>query len=460
MKKIKQKIWEEEEVEKLCELNSNLFPHSQIAFILNRTTESIKQKLKSLRNDSTKKIVDYSRPWTEKEEQILFEMRRSVIPYKIIAAELKRTEESCKKKYTRTNWLGTEYYNDNYSGIDRLDNNKKRVFQQKLANAQERKLFVFKLGSDVIADKLVASIKALPEVPVPAYSPIISNKNKNKNRDEDMFLILSDFHIGSNFSLEETGGLAEFNQDVLLKRLKNLQYAVRDIFELHSHMYNIPKFHIGCLGDIVAGMNDTGNWSAVNIDMPIVDQFTIGWKAIEEMIHYWLTIFPEIYFYGIRGNHGRAAQKGKEKDYVNWDYMCYTYLESVFRDNPRVHFVIPKTWWIMTEIRNHNFLLVHGEDVKSRTYPFKGLVDYEMKMSGSLHTKPDYTIAGHFHNSAEMTTNHGRIIINGSVIGGDMYSMKDLQALSSPEQTIFGVHDIHGITWKYNIDLDYSREER
>lgn len=188
--------------------------------------------------------------------------------------------------------------------------------------------------------------------------------------------------------------------------------------------------------------------------MPIYDQMISGYDAISDMIYYWLGIFENIKFYGVFGNHGRSGQKGCEKEYVNWDFLCYKFLESRFANNPRVSFVIPKTWWILAKIRNHKFLLVHGDDIKGGASPLNGLQKYEQQMIGILGEIPDYTLAAHFHNTAEITTNHGRILYNGSFIGPDIYSLKNLQRSSRAEQKIFGIHDKRGITWSYNIHLD------
>jgi len=269
-------------------------------------------------------------------------------------------------------------------------------------------------------------------------------------------LIMSDAHVGHHHTFEETGGISEYNTDVFKKRINNLMYAVKDIKELHSRLYNLPTLHIFALGDMVAGMNHVGAWSPTYINLPIYDQVIMGVDAIAGAINYWLGLFGEIKFYGVVGNHGRAAPVGSEKEYVNWDLICYKFLEARFKDNQRVTFNNTLTWWIMERIRNHNFLMVHGDTIRGSN-PLRKLVDLEEKMTGILKEMPDYTLAAHFHNPAEMTTNHGRVIINGSFIGSDIYSLKDLKRSSPPEQKVFGIHDKRGITWTYNLNLNIDR---
>jgi predicted phosphodiesterase len=266
--------------------------------------------------------------------------------------------------------------------------------------------------------------------------------------------MLSDCHVGLEYSLEETGGVSEYNVNIFEQRMKKLTVGLTDIVELHSQLYSLPTLHIFCLGDIVAGMNDAGAWSSTYINSTIWDQVIKGYEAISDAIYYWLGLFENIKFYGVIGNHARAASKGIEKEYVNWDYVCYNYLKLRFQNNDRVQFVIPKTWWIKEKIRNHKFLMVHGDDVRPSGSHLSSLNTLSEKMVGIIKEIPDYTLAGHFHNSGEWETNNGRVILNGAFTGGDMYSLKNLQLKSRPCQRVFGIHDKRGITWSYNLHLD------
>ena len=372
------------------------------------------------------------------------------MPFRAIALELGRTEQSIKAKFKSVKWEDSPYVRDDQRVDVAVSEAEKAKKREQAARYLDRQHGNRKYGSQIIADRLEAAVRTLPEVRVekPSRQP------SNSSTPEDAMLLLSDIHVGAEHSLEETGGLSEFNSEVLKQYTANLKYAVKEIVDLHSQLYAIPKLHVACLGDIVAGMNDAGSWSSNYISMTVMDQMFEGVHLLSEMLAYWLGVFDEIVFYGIRGNHGRCARRGVEKDYVNWDYMCYRYLVMQFAENPRIRFVVPQSWWIYEDILNHGFLMVHGDDVRSKGgVPAKGLIDFEQKMAGIIRKNPDYTLAGHFHNSAEISTNHGRVLVNGSFVGSDVYSMQSIHAASRPEQTFFGIHPRRGITWKYNIDL-------
>jgi len=402
-------------------------------------------------NRNNSKANDVSRPWNHEDEVLLYTLREDGIPYKLIATELHRSVKACEHKFQATNWSSTSMY-DPVKG--RMYQKIKQAYIEKLAKAQDNKHKLSKMFIDIITDKIVQAVVALPNVPKPVFKK--TSQKHIKHADEDVGLILSDAHIGHHHTFEETGGISEYNIDVFKKRMHNLMAATKDITELHSKLYNLPVLHIFSLGDIVAGMNSVGAWSPTYINLPIYDQVIIGVESIAEAIYYWLGMFKEIRFYGIVGNHGRCAPSGVEKEYVNWDLICYRFLEARFKDNPRVIFNVPLQWWIMTRIRNHNFLMVHGDSIRG-TNPLKKLIELEEKMTGILKKMPDYTLAAHFHCPGEISTNHGRVIISGSFVGSDIYSLKDLKSSVRPEQKIFGIHDKRGITWTYNLNLGIDR---
>jgi hypothetical protein len=106
----------------------------------------------------------------------------------------------------------------------------------------------------------------------------------------------------------------------------------------------------------------------------------------------------------------------------------------------------------LATIRKHKFLVLHGDDIKGGN--LKSVEEHEKKFMTMIKTIPDYTIVGHFHNAGEWSTNNGKVLINGSFVGPDMFSLKSLTRSGKPEQKIFGIHDKRGITWRYDIDLD------
>ena len=393
-----------------------------------------------------------SKIWTDSELIRLYQARLNFIPYAVIAKQLGRSPNACEHQYRiREKWLPRLKLE--VPAPVRAE--AKDVEIRKLSERIDSRLELNRVRSDVLADRLADAIKPYPTITPPLYKLA---KKKAERTPEDAGLMLSDLHIGHSFTLEETGGLAEYSLAVFHRRLDNLRKAVTEITELHSSLYRMPTINLFLLGDNTHGMSGVGKWSQAYIDLSIVDQVMYGVRSFADFVCYMLSLYENVTLHCVGGNHGRAAEKGAEKDYVNWDYITYKMLELYFRDNPRVKIVAPKSWFIFTEIRNHKFLLLHGEDVKGGDLPIRSLLKVEDKIIRMIKDMPHYTLAGHFHNVAEVATSSGRVMINGCFSGGDPHSLKSIQVGGRPEQVFFGIHDKRGVTWKYNIDLESQRD--
>lgn len=800
-------LWTEAETNKLLTMRAEGFPYAHIARVLGRSNDACRAKAKHLSKTlkvetPEKKVINVLsqmyRGWSPEDLRLLYDLRQQGMPFALIALQMNRSEHSCASKYKVVDWNSIIQDSEEDKEEKKIFGDKKKDYVERCAQTLDRRNLTQKIWVDIVHDKLRGAIAVLPTVPLPKFSLEMPNSHK----EEEAILILSDIHIGAEHTWEETGGISQYNRDIAAKRMKNLMYAVRDITVLHRNLYDIPTLHVTCLGDIVAGDNTSGEWSYSYISDPIVNQVLQGFQMIKEALGYWLSIFKEIIFYGVRGNHGRCLSRstqiltpqgfmvynylkvgdlvgtvnmkskkfefqpikkihiypkekeilnighsnfkmeitkdhnilvqdynsgnnlkkiksqnlsscgrytiptsfsssnidydisdsllfllgiimtdgcydkrsqniyiyqskvgnkirirgllkencipfteysrhrdgqiiaglavkvatketrftilssewakrirallpikesipvwmyslsdrqvallldaivvgdgcirkdrketdgytrhggndvvwgkrgflialsgllishgiscsvnrhkrnqikflvdgseqgssyylqirkrsarsissknvkkikyndvvwcvsvdngtiavmddsgqpyftgncgapGTEKDYSNWDYLCYKMLEDAFRDNSRIKFVVPKTWWILEEICGKKFLMVHGEDIRGNSMPVKKLTDFEDKMTGIIQTIPDYTLAAHFHRSCELSTNNGCVMLNGAFLDGDVYSIKTIHAKNRPEQVFFGINSNRGRTWKYNIDLDDER---
>lgn len=447
--------WTREELEFLFDQRSNGVSYVVIGQGLRRSSNACACKYKEtnwddFENGSGEDSVS-KKEWSKEDLVWLYEQRLQNVPYRVIARNLGCSYNTCRTKMATTDW-GSMGVLD--GAKTKVHNRKIEAFKAKTELTVQTSLDRWRMRTDAISDAWEKSARALPEAPLAVWSP----GRRNNHSNEDMGLMLSDLHIGHEHSLEETGGISQYNVEIFKQRMDNLKVAIGDIYELHSQLYKMPKLHVFSLGDVVDGMNDAGAWSPVYISTPITDQVMIGVRAMSDAIWYWLTIFDEIEFYGIRGNHGRIARSGAEKDYANWDIIIYQFLITEFRNNPRIKFHVPKTWWHMADIRSHKFLLLHGDDVKAKDPPIKSFLEVERRMAGFVKDHAHYTLAGHFHNASELTSSNGKVLMNGSFVGSDVYSLQNRLPGTRAEQKVFGIHDQRGVTFRYDIDLDYERD--
>lgn len=401
--------------------------------------------------------------WSNEEMRMLYHLKKANKTHAEIADCMSDqigvrnyTDNSIKKKWNDTDWvkflkeIGDA--EDMMQEIQEREFEKQKVIESTLAN-QERLVRREQARTDLIIDAMQSAIYRLPK-PKPSnltYSP----KTKERYTAEHVGIILSDLHIGASYTKEDTGGLSEFSLEIFKQRMENMKNSSLEICERHRHVYDLPELHIFCLGDIVAGMPDAGAWSMNYIDIDIYDQMIEGVAALRDAIAVWSRAFDKVNFYGIYGNHGRIGKRGANKDSTNWDRVCYAWCKDTMREYDNVTWNIPTAWWLQTKIQNHNFYLTHGDGIRgSMGIPFYGVERAERNILGLMEEKPDYMLLGHFHSPAEIQTNSGNIIMNGSFMGGDMYSLKTLRRKDRAEQKIFGIHNKKGVTWTYNIQLD------
>ena len=289
-------------------------------------------------------------------------------------------------------------------------------------------------------------------------------KTKAISTPEHVVLMLSDLHAGLDFSSEETGGINGYNRDILARRAKNLQYALGSIYAIHRKAYRLPFLHIFCLGDMVQGGNLNGEWGPAYNKEHVAEQANIAAGVVAEIIEFSLSLFERVEFIGVIGNHGRAGvSKNSDAVGANWDNVSYMILKSRFTGNKRVKIDFDgNTWWAAKQILGTEFVLIHGDNI-SGLGTLNALKNTNQKIHDIVAKQTGKTFnvlcLGHFHTFQETETTTGRILVNGSFVGADMHSLQHMQSGGKATQTIFGVHEQHGITWKYNIDLDAERRK-
>ena len=311
-----------------------------------------------------------------------------------------------------------------------------------------------------LEERILASTEPIEKSKLP---PMVARKPKKERTPEHMVLLLSDSHVGQEFSFDDTGGLNEYNLDIYMRRIDNLRNGLRDIRNLHAELYPIPELHILALGDFVQGSNLGGKWGpAYNSTMDISQQAQVAADTLSRVLSEWSTMFEKVTLTGVIGNHGRAGVSiTSDKVSANWDNIVYALIESKMSRHKNVVIDRSNSWWRSKNINGTEFVMVHGDHV---TGSINSLLREEQRIqsliSGKASKPFQYLCLGHFHSHQEIETSRGGIFVNGSFVGGDVHSMHQLRLTSKPSQTIFGVHPIHGLTWKYNLDLEFHRDEK
>ena len=291
--------------------------------------------------------------------------------------------------------------------------------------------------------------------------PVVLSHAPKFGVPEHVVLLVSDWHVGQEFTREETGQINAYNLDIFKQRAQNLQRALIEIVQLHSKLYELPELHIFGLGDNVQGARANGEWgSAYTGHISVTEQAVLASKTMAALINDWSRYFKKVHFRGVVGNHGRGGVS-KESDEVSasWDNVTYIALNGELSSNPKVDVQWSKTWWDQVDILGTEFMLVHGDYF---TNSLNAILTANQKLhdlvAGIPNAKPfNVLCTGHFHRYTEIETSMGRVVMNGSLVGADIYALHQMRAACKPTQTIFGVNPKHGMTWRYPLDLEKPR---
>lgn len=304
--------------------------------------------------------------------------------------------------------------------------------------------------NEVMLQLVKESIETLPVVHAPREV-----KRDTKLVVEESILDWSDAHLDEHVSAEQLGGLNEYGFVPFCKRLEEMSDS---IISIHDKMqgYSLKKLHIFALGDMVSGLihAELVKHADLNPYEAIMNGAIVSGQFLMEL----LSVYDEIEFTGVVGNHGRMTEKKEYKDnYVNWDYFFYQILALMMANNPRIKFDLPKSFWTIKVVGGRKQLLLHGDNIKSwNGIPWYGIDRAVKRLYQLLHTQGSFDDVhmGHFHNTGTLDTITGEMFINGSMVGGNEFSIGALFASSAPKQLFMGVNPAkQRITWRFPLDL-------
>jgi len=284
----------------------------------------------------------------------------------------------------------------------------------------------------------------VPAITVKAEFP---KRKASGHGSETDLLQLSDLHGGEIVDPAETMGLNAFNMTILNRRLGMLARKVIELVELRRSALYIPKLRIAQEGDMLSGEIHE---ELVRTNVGHMMNMTVRVAFLTaQLVAYVAPHFDHVDCDCVVGNHPRMYQKvyAKEK-YVNWDYMLYQW-EAVFcRGIPNVTFNIPKSPFILVQVENTRCLIQHGDQIRSwNGIPWYGIERAVHRLREMFQAADEYfdcTLLGHFHNRADIDRATGPIVVNGSVKGGDQFSMGSLQTTNRPSQNLLFFHDKNG----------------
>lgn len=398
---MKLRIWTSEEFERALALHSGGWTAAEVAKVLGRTESAVRLKLIS-RGFSSKKldeavVVDPAPQLEASEAERIVEQRE------------RRQDEKREQR----------------AAIE-------RVLEERLV--------------EVVQTTLRDCITAAPIAPPPL------SIDRQLDEPTSAVLLLGDLHVGKVCRPEESEGHAFYNPAVALARLHELEVEVARLLAAGPP---IEELVVIFLGDILEGVLD--HHAEKEDTLLLSQQFALAISVLGQLL---LRLpAPSIIVYGVVGNHGRWPNQkrmptvGRES---NFDRLVYTALESIVTasDASHIQFDLRESSRQLIEVRQSLIQIAHGDQLRGGEYCLTGFKREAYNSAlrlGPQGRMPDLFIVGDKHVSVQIPVGNAAFLINGSLVGEDLYGQRF--APTKPSQTLFWVGETRGKFLQADIDL-------
>lgn len=308
---------------------------------------------------------------------------------------------------------------------------------------------------DRISDGIVESIKANPfRPPMRPYKQTIK---RNASPHEFMALI-SDAHFPEVVEPSATFGL-NYNKDICRARMEYLRDKIIRYGELRRTSYDVQKLTVAVIGDMLSG--DIHEELEVSNELPMTTALVDMGQMLYDMGRAFRESFPKVEFIVMPGNHPRIQKKPRFKQkWNNWEYAMGYYVKALAGNEFDV--TVPKDMVYRHQIFNQTIGLTHGDGIKSNSFagiPFYGMAQRRNALQSLLKVagqkQIDMLCYGHWHQLIYERGQGCSLLVNGSIKGGDEYSIGTRYSSQEPVQALVEFHPKHGVTCIDQITLGH-----
>lgn len=324
--------------------------------------------------------------------------------------------------------------------------------------SRNRSLITAFRSKDLVENRIVRAVQEMvernpyrPQLQPPPSTP-------RGPKDHEMLISISDAHFPEVVEPEAAFGIC-YNGDICRRRIEYLRDKIIRYRDLRSSAYSVRKLTIAVLGDMLSG--DIHEELEVTNEGPMSESLTRMAYMLFDFGLACAEAFPEIEMIFMPGNHPRIQKKPRYKQkWNNWEYVLGMFVQALARDKFEVK--VPKDIVYRHQVFEHQVGLSHGDGIKSSS--FAGIPWYRMRerrdalqsllrMASELQL--DLLIYGHFHQLIFEEGQGCSLLINGSIKGGDEFSIGTRYAAQSPVQALLTFHPKHGITDISRINLGH-----
>lgn len=317
--------------------------------------------------------------------------------------------------------------------------------QRDATKQAQRKLHTFRNESKKV-EQQVGELNQIEKAPVTPFN--ITPSISSGLSETVPVLLLSDWHWEEPVLAGAVRGINEYNPTIYKERFNRLiRKAVNLVNYRRKTNTRIDEMVIWFGGDFITGHIHDENKMTSAVSPPeasIVAQGDLKF-LIEEILR--LTGIKRLIIPCNVGNHARTTEKTwiGTMARTNFEAMIYHSLQMIFKNDPRVHFILPAGQF--TEYRvfdKFNIRFSHGDAIKFGGGIGGLMVPMKKRIAAwnADHNEAYMDCMGHWHTF----TPNRRFIVNGSMIGYNTYAQWLGFAPEDPIQTLFYIERQHGLT--------------
>ncbi len=263
---------------------------------------------------------------------------------------------------------------------------------------------------------------------------------------ETAILLTADHHYGKQ--------TPSYDPDVYRKRMAKLGDTLTRIKELLGPAYDIEELVPVYLGDVGDG-TDIYKTQPHHQAITNVERQANEWASFNAMwLHNQRENWPIKRIIVVPGNHGLGGRFAAEG--ANWDVVSYRYLADRLRgDSVEVVLNEKSDPFVQkVNIRGHNYVFYHGHDIRSyASIPWYGIMLRLVRWLSTSMAPFDVACMGHFHTFGLWKMNNLQVLMTGSMVTDDEWSLRTLGYEGSTQWWLIGCSNKYPITWSFGINL-------
>ena len=391
--------------------------------------ENEEQFLWRIGQEKTNGTLDMN--WTEIADVMNKEFRDDVSEY--------RSEAAYRKPFQQALRFWESGVFKDYSQLDYikdLQEQKQEIRKEKQKLFDERTAINKKLRDNARIEENLSYLERL--IKQNGEETFINVKNSVQPSDNDLFIALSDFHLGA----DNENYFGSYNSDIAKRRLEKYLTKISEIQQLHKS----ENVYVCLLGDIING--EIRHTVQLQNRENLIEQVQKASELISAFLYELSTMFANVYVNSVSGNHSRTSMNKDEVLRNNrLDTLIPWYMKAKLSHIKNISFcednIDPtiSNW----EIRGKKYLMVHGD---YDSFSESGI----SKLVLLLGYKPEGIFYGHLHRCSYDSIADVKIIRSGSFCGAiDDYTITK-RFSGVPSQMVCVLND-NGVKACYPVEL-------